>query len=158
MNALLALLLIAGAGQAAPASTQAPSPLLGSWAVDLERLPIPPEARPKSVTITWSDVGGGKWRTNVDIVGGDGSESHGVSTGTPDGTPAPAEGTLEADIAAIKLPAPNVLVLVLGKDGKGASTRIYTVAPDGKTMVETAAYYGQDGAPILRTNYFTRVR
>lgn len=158
MNALLALLLLAGAGQTTPASTPAPSPLLGSWAVDLERLPIPPEARPKSVTITYSDVGGGKWRTNVDIINGDGTESHGVSTYTADGTPAPAEGTLEADISAVKLPAPNVMVLVLGKDGKGASTRVYTVAPDGRTMVETATYYAQDGKPVIRTNWFKRVR
>lgn len=159
MKAFLATVLLAGSVHAAPALAQsaAPSPLLGSWAVDLERLPMPPEARPKSVTITYSDAGGGKWRTNVDIIG-KGYENHTAGTYTPDGTPYTVEGSPEADIAAVKLPAPNVMVMVLGKGGVPASTRIYTVAPDGKTMIETAGYIGGDGKPVMRTNYFTRIR
>lgn len=162
MKAIWAALVLAGGLQAmpalAPASPPSPSPLLGSWAVDLARLPIPPEARPKSVTITYSDAGGGKWKTNVDILGNDGSASHAVSTYALDGTPTPVTGSLEADIAAVKTPAPNVMVLALGKGGIPASTRIYTVAPDGRTMIETAVYFGDDGRPVMRTNYFTRVR
>lgn len=162
MKAIWAALVLAGGLQAMPVLAQAsppsPSPLLGSWAVDLARLPIPPEARPKSVTITYSDAGGGKWKTNVDILGNDGSASHAVSTYALDGTPTPVTGSPEADIAAVKTPAPNVLVLALGKGGIPASTRIYTVAPDGRTMIETAVYFGDDGKPVMRTNYFTRVR
>lgn len=159
MRVLFAILLVAGLGGAMPALAQtgAPSPLLGSWAVDVSKLPIPPEARPKSVTISYTDVGGGKWRTNVDIIGND-YENHTAGTYTPDGTPYAVEGSPEADIAAVKLPAPNVMVLALGKGGAPASTRVYTVAPDGKTMIETAAYIGDDGKPVMRTNYFTRVR
>ena len=159
MRALFAILVAAGAMHAVPAlaQTSTASPLLGSWAVEVERLPIPPEARPKSVTITYSDAGGGKWRTNVDILGGDGSESHAVGTYTLDGIPAHVEGP-EADTAAVKLAAPNVMVLALAKGGIPASTRIYTVAPDGKTMIETAVYFSHDGKPIMRTNYFTRLR
>ncbi len=51
MKALLGTLLLAAAVPAAAGPAPA-SPLLGSWSVDLTRLPIPPEARPKSVTIT----------------------------------------------------------------------------------------------------------
>ena len=70
MKALVAMLLAAAAVQVAPAHAQSSnaSPLLGSWAVDVSRLPIPPAARPKSVTFTFSDAGGGKWTTSVDIV------------------------------------------------------------------------------------------
>jgi hypothetical protein len=50
------------------------------------------------------------------------------------------------------------MVLELGKNGMPASTRVYTVAPDGRTMMETAAYIGSDGKPVMRTNYFNRVR
>jgi hypothetical protein len=153
--------LAGGAIASSSASAQAPtaSPLLGTWAVDVSRLPIPPEARPKSVTFTFSDVGGGKWMTKVDILGGDGSERHMSSTYTLDGTPAAIQGdTAEADVGAVKLPAPNVMVLELGKNGGPASTRVYTVSPDGKTMIETAAYPGYDGKPSMRTNYFNRVR
>lgn len=160
MKALVAILLITGAVQAAPALAQssAASPLLGSWAVDVARLPIPPAARPKSVTFTFSDTGGGKWMTHVDIIGGDGTATHAVSVATLDGTPAPVENSPEADTVALKLPAPNVLVMDLVKGGIPASTRVYTVAADGRTLTETAAYAGGNGMPMMRTHYFTRVR
>jgi len=46
--------------QASPVLEADPAtPLLGSWALDLEHSQIPVEARPKSVTITYKDVGGG---------------------------------------------------------------------------------------------------
>ncbi|WP_308517318.1 hypothetical protein [Sphingomonas flavescens] len=140
-------------------AASAASPLLGSWSVDVTKLPVPPEARPKSVTMTFSDAGAGKWRTNVDILGGDGSVRQMTSTYALDGSAAPIEGDqMEADTSAVKLPAPNVMVLALGKGGIPASTRIYTVAPDGKTMTETAVYFGADGKPVMRTNSFNRLR
>ena len=160
MRSLVAILLFAGAIQGAPAAAQSSaSPLLGSWAVDVSRLPMPAEARPKSVTFRFSEAGQNKWMTRVDILGGDGSERHMSSTYTLDGTAAAIEGdTAEADAGAVKLPAPNVMVLALGKGGIPASTRVYVVAPDGKTMIETAAYVGGDGKPMMRTNYFTRLK
>ena len=91
------------------------SPLLGSWAVDVTRLPMQPEARPKHVTFTFSDAGAGKWTTKVDIFGGDGSERHMTSTYALDGTPAEIQGDMaEADTGAVKLPQPNIMVLQLG--------------------------------------------
>ena len=160
MKALVATLLLSGALLATPAATrtpQPPSPLLGSWAVDLSRLPMPPEARPKRVTITYSDAGGGKWRTNVDVIRQDGSEDHAAGTHTLDGTPAPVTGNFEADTTAARLPEANVMIMALAKGGVPASTRIYTVAPDGRTMTETAVYF-RDGQPVMRTNHFTRVK
>ena len=140
-------------------AASAASPLLGSWSVDVTKLPVPPEARPKSVTMTFSDAGAGKWRTNVDIRGGDGSVRQMTSTYPLDGSAAPIQGDqMEADTSAVKLPAPNVMVLALGKGGIPASTRIYTVAPDGETMTETAVYFGADGKPVMRTNSFNRLR
>jgi hypothetical protein len=145
-------------GAAAPAGSPNVSPLVGSWSVDIARLPIPPEARPKSVTITFNDPGDGKWATQVEVVGADGSKSHAEGIATLDGTAAPVKGNFEADVAAVKLPAPNVLVMMLSRAGVPASTRIYTVAVDGESMVETAAYFEKDGSPVMRTNYFTRMR
>ena len=90
MNMLLALAAVTAASHA----VVPPSPLFGTWAVDVTRLPMPPEARPKSVTFTFSDAGAGKWTTHVDIYGGDGSERHmseefeASATGT---APLPAE-------------------------------------------------------------------
>jgi hypothetical protein len=160
MKALVATLLLGSALLATPASTrtaQPASPLLGSWAVDLSRLPIPPEARPKSVTITYSEAGDGKWRTNVEVLRNDGSRNHAAGTYWPDGTSFPVEGDLEADTAAVKLPASNVMVQALAKGGVPASMRTYTVAADGRTMTETVVFFTPDGKPVMRTNYFNRV-
>jgi hypothetical protein len=160
MKALVAILLVAGMIQVAPVLARAAdaSPLLGSWAVDVSRLPIQPAARPKSVTFTFSDAGNGKWATRVDILGGDGSASHATSIAALDGTPAPIVNSPEADTVALMLPAPNVLVMDLVKKGIPASTRVYTVAADGRTMVETASYAGGNGLPMMKTHYFTRVK
>jgi hypothetical protein len=82
-----------------------------------------------------------------------------AGTSALDGTPGAVTGDLsEADSVAVKLPAPNVMVMQLAKGGIPASTRVYTVAADGKTMIETAAYVGPDGKPLLRTNYFSRIK
>lgn len=160
MKAMFLALLAVAAIHTLPASaeTSAVSPLLGSWAVDVSRLPIPPTARPMSVTITFSDAGAGRWSAQVDIVDGSGAATHARSTVALDGTPTRVEDGAETDAVAVKLPSPSVLVMDLAKGGIPASTRVYTVAADGKTMIETAAYVGGNGLPVMRTNYFTRVR
>jgi hypothetical protein len=161
MKILVAILLAAFSMQGASVLARSPStsPLIGSWAVDVSRLPIPPQARPKSVTITFADAGDA-WTTTVDIVDGGRTESHAVGTATLNGKPTPVTGSTEADIAAVEMPVPNVLVMSLGKGGIPASTRIYAVAADGKTMIETVVYFWDHGQPIpeMRTNYFRRVR
>lgn len=165
MKALLTALLIAGGAQVAsgvatPSNVYAPPPsLLGRWTVDIARLPVPAAARPRSVTITFRNADDGKLAMRVEIVDAAGTALDTGGTFALDGEPAPAQGsTFEADIGAAISPAPNVLVLGLGKDGHPASTRVYAVAPDGKTMIETASSTGEDGKPRMRTNYFRRVR
>jgi hypothetical protein len=160
MRTFLAFLLLIGAVAGAPAHARpsADSRLLGSWAVDVSRLPMPPQARPKGVTITFSDAGQGKLAMEVDIVDAGGTRIHSSSIATLDGSGVRVDGSPEADLAAMTLPQPHVLVVALGKDGIPASTRVYAAAADGGTMVETAVYFGRDGQPIMRTNYFTRAR
>jgi hypothetical protein len=154
------ILLTTGLLCASPIWGQPPasSPLLGAWALDVSRMPIPADQRPRSVTFTYSDAGGGKWKTQVDIVAPDGSATHGVSIYSRDGSTAPVEGSPEADTAAVTMPRPDVLILALSKGGIPGSTRISTVAPDGKSYTETATYFGRDGKPVMRMNYFTRIR
>ncbi len=159
MKTLLSLFLLLGAVPGAPSVAQSSdvSPLLGRWGVDVSKLPIPPQERPKSVTISYGDAGSGKWTMEVDIVAGDGAAMRAVGTYSLDGTPTPFTGSPEADTAAIKMPTPNVLILALGKGGIPASTRVYAAAPDGKSMIETAVYFSDEGVPIMRTNYFNRI-
>ena len=82
MKAFVTSLLLVGAAMATPVSAQtaAPSPLLGSWALDVTRLEIPADHKPKGVTVTYKDAGGGKWDAHVEIVGLDGAKRS--STGT----------------------------------------------------------------------------
>lgn len=136
----------------------APFPLLSTWSLDTSRLPMPTDQRPKSVTFTFADAGGDKWVTHVDIVYAPGVEVHSVSTATLDGTYAVIENSPEADHVAVERPAPNVLVMALQKEGVLVSTRIYTVLPDGRNLVETVVYPGTNRTPVMRANYFTRIR
>lgn len=160
MKALCAVLFAAGTTNAAPAFAEpsSTSPLLGVWSVDVAKLPTPPAERPKSVTITYSYAGAGKWRTKVDVVLPDGKAVQATSTYTPDGTATPVEGNLEADMAATRLPEPGVMVTALARGGQPGSMRTYTVSADGKTMTETVVYFTAEGTPAMRTNIFNRAR
>ena len=165
MKALFPILLIAGLAHSAPSLSQSPatgasgsSPLLGSRALDLTRSEIPPEARPQSVTITYSDVGDGKWNMNVAIVGRDGGKINATGTHPLDGTTLPSTGYPNVDMVAVKVPAPNVMVAAFYKGGMPRSTRTYIVSPDGKTMTENVVWLELNGTPELATNLFNRVR
>lgn len=139
---------------AAPTSSD---PLFGRWALDTSRLPMPPDARPKQVDITFAGAQGDRVSMAVDIVYAPGNEVHSIGIASLDGTPIPVKGSPEADIAAMSRPRPDVLVVVLGKNGGPASTRVYTVAADGKHLSESVTAYGGDGRPTLKTHYFTRL-
>jgi len=152
---LAALLLCSGVAQAQPTAR---SPLVGTWAVDVAQLPLPPQARPRSVTVTFSQPDAAHWATRVEVVDGGGNSLLAEGGTLLDGTPAPVSGNLEADLSATTLPAPGVLVMQLSKGGVPGSTRIYTVSADGQRMTETAAYFTDDGRPVVRTHLFTRVR
>lgn len=159
MKTMFAVLLTATVLQAAPAFADSPasSPLAGKWAIDVDTLPMPPEARPKSVTLEFHDHVDGKWDTRVNIVNPDGSNMHSEATLLLDGTPGPVTGDYWADVSAMKMPAANVLVLQLAYKGTPSSTRIYTVSEDGKTLTETKAFFSKEGSPMLQTTTFSRI-
>lgn len=142
----------------APAISAPPaSPFLGRWGVDVASLPLPPEQRPKSVTMTFSDAGGGKWTTDIEIVAPDGTPVHSVSTYTPDGTPAVIAPDGEYDHVAITTPLPNVLIMALSKAGTPGTTRIYTLSPDGNTDTETHVYQTPAGPLSMKTAVWKRL-
>jgi len=157
MKKLLAVLLIAGLAYSGPMLAQSPkSPLLGKWVLDVESVQAPLEMRPKSVTMTYSEAGDGKWRTNVDVVGREGNEIHAVATYPLNGSPAPSEGYPTVDTTAVALPTPNVMVAAFYLKGMPRTTRTYTVAADGKTMLETVVWLNINGKPEITTNRFNR--
>jgi hypothetical protein len=140
------------------AEQPAKSPLLGVWSVDVSRLPMAPAVRPKSVTITFSEVASNSLRTLVEVVDPAGNRMDADGVTPLDGAPTAVKSNFETDISATTMPRPEVLIMQLGKNGIPASTRIYSVNADGNSMTETVAHFTTDGKPVLRRNYFTRVR
>ena len=155
---ILILALVACVASSAQASdTSAPSPILGRWTVDLAAMPFPPEARPAAVPAEFADVGDGFWHTTYVITGRDGTERRMTSRERLDGKAVPIDGDrAEADSVAMSTPAPGVLVMGLGKDGRAQSVRVYTVAADGRSMTESAVSVDDDGKPLVRTFRWAR--
>jgi hypothetical protein len=158
MKRLMLAGLIVSMIQVMPArAAEHSAPLLGSWALDVTHSQIPPEARPKSVVITYKDVGAGTWSTDVAIVGSDDTKINATGSYLLDGTPAPSTGYMNVDTVAAKSPTPNVLVMAFYKEGMPRTTRTYIVASDGKTMSETIVWLNINGKPEITTNTFNRV-
>ena len=160
MKAICLILLVALAAAPMPlrAAQRGDPPLFGSWVVDTSRLPMPEEARPRRVTITFARTDGGQLASRVEVLDASGATLVAEAETSLDGTPAPVRGSLEADVSATRMPTPRVLVMQLARAGIPASTRVYSVADDGKSMIETVAYIGEDGSPVMRTNFFSRAR
>lgn len=139
------------------ASAFAASPLVGRWALDIASLPMPPDARPKSVTLTFAQPDAGTWQTDIQIVAPDGGKMDSAATLALDGTPGKVTGSYWADVGTAKMPAPNVVVVQLAYQGTPSSTRIYSVSADGATLTETKAFFSKDGQPVLQTTTFKRL-
>lgn len=141
--------------QAEAVAASKPLPLVGSWSLDVAR--IPEAERPQRVTMTFRVSPDQKWTTLVEIVTPDGLSTHAESTAAVDGVPVPITGSMDfIDTVALRQPAPNTLVMTLGKNGAPLSTRVYTVAKDRKSMTETIVWAG-DKLPKLETTHFNRV-
>jgi len=145
--------------QATPALAASPakSPLVGQWSLEVDTLPMPAEARPKSVRLEFRDEPGQKWTTYVEIVDQADSKMVTQSTLSLDGTPGRASGTYWVDVIAAKMPAPNVLVMQIVYQGIPRSTRVFSVGEDGLVLTETETYFKDDGTPMQRTAFFSRV-
>ena len=130
-------------------------PLAGSWSLDASQMPE--KERPQRVTMTFRASQDGKWTTRVEIVAPDGSVKYSESTAALDGVAVPITGNMGfIDTVALRQPAPDTLVMTLGKAGTRVSTRVYTVAKDLKSMTETIVW-SSDNSQKLETTHFNRV-
>lgn len=144
---------------AASPAREPSSPFLGTWELDLSRMPATYGPAPRRVTYRFEDIGAAKWRTVVDVTAPDNSVRNMVVDHTRDGSAAPGTAdTSEADSAAFLSPAPDTLVMSLAKNGMLGSVRVYRVAADGRTMTESAASVNGDGAPFVRMFHYRRLR
>ena len=129
-------------------------PLAGSWSLASA---MPENERPQRVTMIFRASQDGKWTTRVEIVAPDGSSRHAESTAALDGVPVPVTGNMDfIDTVALRQPAPDTLVMTLGKAGARVSTRVYTVAKDMKSMTETIVW-SSDKLQKLETTHFNRI-
>ncbi len=127
-------------------------PLVGTWSLDVAR--IPAGERPRRMTMAFRVSPDQKWTTRVEIVGPDGSVQFAESTAALDGQPVPVSGNMGfIDTVSLRQPAPNTLVMTLGKNGSPVSTRVYAVAKDRQSMTETIVWAGSE-MPKMETNYF----
>lgn len=159
-SATALFLLPLGAAVARPESPPASrSPFLGTWELDLSRMPSNYGPPPRRVLYTFEDVGAGQWRTTVDITAPDGSVRHMAVRYARNGSASAGEGdNSEADSAAINQPASNVLVMSLAKNKMLGSVRVYAISSGGKEMTESAAAADAGGAPFVRNFHFRRLR
>lgn len=131
------------------------SPLVGSWSLDIMK--IPADERPSKMTISFRVSPDQQWTTRVEMVGPDGRVMSAESTAALDGVPVPISGNMPfIDSASLRQPAPNTLVMTLGKNGAAVSTRVYAVSKDQQTMTETIVWAGQK-IPRLETTHYRRI-
>lgn len=141
---------------ASQAAAMAASPLVGTWSLDVAK--IPAEERPREVTIEFGTTADGKWATHVRIIAPDGAVMEARATAAADGVTVPIAGNMGfIDSASLRQPAPDTLVMTLSKRGVPVSTRVYTASKDRRTMTETIVWAGPD-VPKLETTYFNRVK
>lgn len=145
----------AAAPAAVASAASAPLPLAGSWSLDTSQMPV--NERPQRVTIAFDAAPDGKWKTRVEIVAPDGSSRYSESTAALDGVAVPITGNMDfIDSVALRQPAPDTLVMTLGKAGARVSTRVYTVAKDRESMTETIVWSG-NSREKLETTHFNRM-
>jgi hypothetical protein len=156
-------LIVAGVPSADQATTPAavsstasrPLPLAGRWSLDTSAMPA--NERPQRVTIAFQAAPDGKWNTRVEVVAPDGSSRYSESTAALDGVAVPLTGNMDfIDSVALRQPAPDTLVMTLGKAGARVSTRVYTVAKDRRSMTETIVWSG-NGREKLEATRFNRI-
>jgi hypothetical protein len=155
---LAILVATLSAGCAALPGAPVRSPLVGHWVLEVDKLTMPPETRPKSVDLEFGQEADGKWTSRVSIVDQAGHELHSQSTVSLDGTPGTGSGTYWVDVVAATMPAPDVLVMQFAYQGQPSSTRVFSISRDGKTLTETEAFFKKDGTPAMRIAYFSRAR
>ena len=157
--AALGLALAAGTATMPEAAETAQAaqatPLAGKWSLDVARLPE--NERPVAVTITFTPESDGRWHTLVWIENRDGGTIKSESVAATDGVPVPVDGNFaEIDSVALRQPDPDTLVMTLAKGGERFSTRVYTVAKDGRSMTETIVWANGD-MPEPKALVFKRV-
>lgn len=128
--------------------------LTGTWVVDVSKIEQPNP--PKSVTLTLAEADAGTFSMSIDIETPDGKIMHAGGVFKPDGTAVRVQGSMDVDVVSMTMPNSRTLVMGGGFGGKPSSSRVWTLADDGKEMVEIAIRHLPDGTPYMRKFYWKR--
>jgi hypothetical protein len=131
-----------------------PHELAGTWVVDVSQIDQPNP--PKSVTMTLAEADAGSFTMSIDIESPDGQIMHAGGVFKPDGSASRVQGSMDVDVVAMTMPNSRTLVMAGGFGGKPASSRVWTLADDGKGMVEIAIRHLPDGTPYVRKFHWQR--
>jgi hypothetical protein len=143
----IALFVLALVSSAFASATE-PHALAGIWAVDVSRIDQPNP--PKSVTMTLAEADAGAYRMSMDIEAPDGKVMHAEGVFKPDGNAVRVQGSMDVDVVTMSMPNSRTLVMGGGFQGHPSSSRVWTLADDGKEMVEIAIRHLPDGTPYMR--------
>jgi hypothetical protein len=152
--ALMAIAAWLAATTTAPAEQVEGSLLLGTWHVDVTKLPVPQP--PKGVTLTLTQVAQGEIRMTIDVSNHDGTVVHSESTFKTDGSASPVQGSLDVDTVSVTLPNRRTLIMGTGMKGHPSNTRVFALADDSRQMTENIVSHDANGVPHARANIWTR--
>jgi len=138
----------------APALSGGKHRLLGTWSVDVAKIQQPNP--PRSVTLVLLEAGEGSYKMTIDIVAADGTSTHAGGTFKPDGTAVRVQGSADVDVVSMTMPSERMLVMGAGMAGHPSSSRVWSLADDGKYMIETVIRHLPDGTPYTRVFTWNR--
>jgi|SRR5688500_14435488 hypothetical protein len=125
-----------------------PHELVGTWVVDVSQIEQPHP--PKSVTMTLAESDAGSFKMSIDIETPDGQIMHSGGVFKPDGIAIRVQGSMDVDVVSMTMPNSRTLVMGGGFGGKPTTSRVWTLADDGREMVEIAIRHLPDGTPYVR--------
>ena len=149
--AVLVALLIALVGFALTSGVRAqpPQELFGSWKLNLAKSKYSPGPAPKSMTVTYSPAGLGRFgmKIVVEVVPAEGAPQRWEMTPMYDGKDYRVTGNPDADTISIKRISDTKGESTFKKGGKVMAVNVRTLSADAKTLTIESKGTTADGKP-----------
>ena len=115
-------------------STDAASPIVGSWVLNIAKSTFDPPPPLKSQTLTISAARGGGVHQVIEYQEADGPPIHMEFTSKFDGKEVAVTGNGEADAVVATLPQPDTFKFVFKKSGKRVAVAQFKISWNGKNL------------------------
>ena len=149
-QSLAAAVLVAMVGVVTLA--QSPSPLVGTWKLNVEKSKAPFKSGTSVIEAAGSGI-----KFTVDLVGTDGSKSHWGFSGQFDGKDVPVTGESPYGDTVSVTRINDRTIQINGKyKGKPTTTHTITVSADGKTRTSTAKGVDRNGKAVDSVSFYEK--